>query len=307
MRQTYKFWVTGAVVAAIAASPMAAGFAFADTAANNTFAAAYQQNAGIEAGLAQQAQAGMTTSATAQEQAAQTAVQSISAQVTALYGAEQSLAGNVSSLSGINTVSNPHVFGSIALMSRQRVNLLNQADRAWQQMNLFKHHREREKYNSAARAHAMLESRLKLINREIAKASVQLKSNSWNGHPYNYGLASLQHTILQLQQAQIHYTRNWIAMEQTGSTSTPVTTPAPASVSIAEPTGMPAIVPTAITAVFSMNGTSVQQVAVPVSDFVNGIVTFVAPSGLAAGTYTVMITFTVNGSTYSSVGSYTVA
>ncbi len=309
MKQTYKLWVAGAVATAIAVSPLTAGFAFADTATNGAFTASYQHNAGIESGLAQQAQAGMTTSATAQEQAAQTAVQAIAAQVTQLYGSEQALAGSASTLPSINTFTNPRISGSIANMSRQRASLLNAADRALQQMKLFRHRHERAKYNKTARARALLESKLGFINREIVKAKGQLTATSWNGHPYDYALSSLQHTILQLQQAQIHYTRTWIALEKAASTSTPSTSssiPATGSVSIAEPSGMPLVVPTSIVAVFSINGSTAQQVSVPVTDFNNGIVTFAAPSGLAAGTYTVTVTFTVNGATYSSTGSYTV-
>lgn len=309
LKQAHKLWVTGAVAAAIAASPLTAGFAFADTTANSAFTVSYEHNVGIESGLMQQAQAGMTTSATAQEQAAQTAVQMVAAQVTALYGAEQALAGSASTLTTINTASNPRISGSIAYMSRQRANLLNAADSAWQQMRLFKRRHNRAKYKKAVRARAVLESRLAILNREITKAKGQLTATSWNGHPYDYALSSLQHTILQLQQAQIHYTRTWIALEQAASTSTPPASssaPTPGSVSIAEPSGMPLVAPTSIVAVFSMNGSAVQQVAVPVTDFTNGIVTFAAPSGLAAGTYTVTVTFTVNGATYSSTGSYTV-
>ncbi|MHB1629365.1 MAG: hypothetical protein ACYCVB_13485 [Bacilli bacterium] len=305
MRQTYKFWVTGAVAAAIAVSPLTAGFAFADTAANGAFTASYQHNAGIESGLAQQAQAGMTTSPTAQEQAAQTAVQAIAGQVTTLYGSEQALAGSASTLPSINTFSNPRISGSIASMSRQRASLVNAADRAWQQMNLFKHRRNRTKYNQAVHMHAALESKLGYISREITRAKGELTTTSWNGHPYDYALSSLQHTILQLQQAQIHYTRTWIALEKAASTST-TPAPAPQSVSIAEPSGMPLVVPTSIAAAFSINGSTAQQVTVPVTDFNNGILTFDAPSGLAAGTYTVTVTFTVNGATYTSTGSYTV-
>ena len=88
MKQAHKLWVMGAVTAVIAASPRTAGFAFADTTENSAFTVSYEHNVGIESGLMQQAQAGMTTSATAQEQAAQTAVQMMVAQVTTLYGAQ---------------------------------------------------------------------------------------------------------------------------------------------------------------------------------------------------------------------------
>lgn len=305
MRQTYKNWITGAVVAAIAASPLTAGFAFADTSASSGFALSYQHNAGVESGLMQQAQTGMPASPTAQEQSAQTAVQSIAAQITALYGAEQSLAGSVSSLPNITTVSGQRLSASVSSMSRQRANLLNAANHAWQQMNVFKRHHERSNYNREAHLHAALASKLGSIDRKIAQAEGQLQVTAWHSHPYDYGLSSLQHAVLQLQLAQIHYTRVWIALEKAGST-TPATSPSSAAVAVPGPSGMPSGVVTSITAVFSINGSSVQQVAVPVTAYANGIVAFAVPTGLAAGTYTVTVTFTVNGSTYSSVGSYTV-
>lgn len=311
MNRPPLFIAAAAITVGLTASSLLAGAAFADT-TPNAFTTTYQHNVEMETTLLQQAQSGLTSDAgsstNAQVLTAQTATQNIASQVSSLYTSEQALAQGISTLPSINSVSNQRVNNSLALMAREHSSLVLQSEHAGEQLVLLKRHHNKAEYGRELRARAALQARLNLTSREMAIERAKLVSDSWRTHPYADALLNLQHTITELQQAEIHYLHEWIDIEQTPSSTTVSSATAPTSsgtISLSPPAGMPTSLPSSIQATFSQNGTVVQQVAIPATDLANGILSFQAPLNLEPGTYALSVAFSVNGVIYVQTASYT--
>ena len=299
MKSTYR-WLS--IVPAVAATGLMAVSAFAAEAPSAAFAAHYQQNASAEASLMQQTQS--LTVQNSETSALQQVVQTIGQQVTSLYGDEQSLVsarGTVPRLTQSSLAT-----GNTLIRERNQLQLQLSREARLMQTN----RRRRPAFLAAERAHARFEVKIRLLDAQINQLRSSYSARAtWNSHPYAGGVAALQGSILELQKAEIHYTHEWIALgqssaasSQTGSASAPaVDVPVPAGVTL------PAGVPTAISAAFSLNGNTAQTVNVPATDLVNNAISFPAPTGLAAGQYTVTVTLTYSGSTVSVAGSYSVS
>lgn len=270
--------------------------AFADTTVNSAFSTHYQANAQREAALMQQAQASSATNT--QISALQSTVQNIAQQVSALYTVEQSLATSRPSIPR-PVVPSPNN----TVYMHDRTVVLGQAKHDWAMMKVYKARHNNRMYRLFAANHAKAEARLTIVDHEWMAARLKASDTAWRVHPYNNALPALQQSILSLQGAEIHYTQQWIAAQKTAVAAAQAQTVA---VAIPSNVTLPAGSPTSITAAFAQNGSTVQSVSVPVTALANNMVTFPAPSGLAAGTYTVTVSLVYGTSTITASGSTTV-
>ncbi len=286
----------GLAAVTLSAPMLISAGAFADTTVNSAFSTHYQANVQHEATLMQQAQASSTTNA--QISALQSAVQNIAQQVAALYTVEQSLATSRPSIPQpvVPTVNN-------TAYMHDRTVLLGQAAHDWAMMKVYKAHHNNRMYRLLSSDHAKAEARLSIVDHAWMAAKLKASDTVWHTHPYNNTLPTLQQSILDLQGAQIHYTAQWIAAQKAAVAAAQAQT---VSVAIPSNVTLPAGSPTSMTAAFSQNGSTVQTVSVPLTALANNTVTFAAPSGLAAGTYTVTVSLVYGTSTITATGSATV-
>ncbi len=196
-------WAIGAGTAAL----VLAGVSVPARAASpqSTFTAHYTQNANTEAQLLQQAQAegGSSTTITLYSNTAR----SIGGQVAVLYSAEQALAATKLGIPS-QTSARP------ALQTRQRTLT---RDLATARAKLAKARKGR-----SAGTVRVLELQIKTWMAELNEVAYELAhpllDGTWTGHPLGGGLTSLQQSVLDLQQAEIHYTRLWITAAKSAPT-----------------------------------------------------------------------------------------
>ncbi len=165
----------------------------------STFSARYTQNANTEALLLQQAQtAGGSSPAIATYS---NTVRSIEGQVGLLYSSEQAL-----SLAK----------AAIPVQMSDRNKLQTQERTLNHELANAKSRLERAKRDRIAATVRMLELQVKTWTAQLAEIKYELGhpllDGTWTGHPLGGGLTALQQSILDLQQAAIHYTRLWIAV-----------------------------------------------------------------------------------------------
>lgn len=201
-------WVLGMGTAALVLS----GMSLTASAASgpSTFDARYTQNAQVEAKLVQQAQAEGGSSSTIT--ALSSTVQTIGAQVAALYASEQALETAKAGIPSVTT-------GDRAKLQTQKRTLTRELRAAKATLK-----KDRKSKNSVAKRE--LELRIKTWTAQLRQVTFELAHpqaayGSWKSHPYAGGLTALRQSILDLQQAAIHYTRLWVAAAKpSGTTST---------------------------------------------------------------------------------------
>ena len=201
-----RTWVLGAGTAAL----LLCGTALTASAApHQNFAARHAAYATTEANLLQKAQAGTGSSTTAT--AYSTKVQTINTQIAALFTSEQALAAAKASIPSRNP-------GEKAKLQAQKRTLTHEITDARAKL-------KKDRKNSSAAHELTLKvkawtAQLRTVNFGLTHPLVAF--GMWKIHPYAGGLVALQTSILDLQQAAIHYTQLWIAAETAAST-TPTT------------------------------------------------------------------------------------
>jgi Carboxypeptidase regulatory-like domain/Prealbumin-like fold domain len=216
---------------ALALMTMVPIFSSVQAYAATTFDSQYQANASQETSLLSTAQSsGVSDSYTT---TLANVVQNLNNQVAALYTVEQNLAGQQSSVDQLaqptqSTVST--LVQQLEQLLQQRQQLLQQTQSAWAEVNRWFHGPKdahaKDMFDKAHQSWQQLSKDLDDTNRQISALKKFQGSDSHGPQPnqsksFDSGLSSLQNSILQLQQAAIQYTQNWITEEQNnGSTST---------------------------------------------------------------------------------------
>lgn len=199
---------------AILAIPLAGGVpAFAAT---NSFVSQYQEKATMEQSLLQKAQASSVTNATIE--ALFSTVTLINTQVTALYASWQALQSGISSIPHAPETSSEASLQMKQLTS-ERIEILQKLNAVWKLVISYDHHPHRKGLlHTALEDHARLSGQLERIDRQIAAPKKDHGVQYWVTHPYDSGYGGLQNDILRLQQSAIHYTREMITLENSGTT-----------------------------------------------------------------------------------------
>lgn len=180
----------------------------------NQFEAKYQQNQNTEASLLSTAQtnSSVNTDATA----LLNTVQSIGSQVSALYTAEQTLVNDKSAIPQMT----PAEQQQMQQLNHERNQILAQSDSEWKLVVKFDHNKhEWAIFEKAWVQHQHTQKKLLNVDKLLRKAE-QHDGPGWRVHPYDKALPYLQQSILRLQQSEIHYTQEAIALENAANEST---------------------------------------------------------------------------------------
>ncbi|MCY0903022.1 MAG: hypothetical protein OWU32_12740 [Firmicutes bacterium] len=186
------------------------------------FVAHYQNNAALETSLLQKAEAGGTSAPGTAVLSA--VVQSINAQVATLYQSEATLSGEMSTVQSVYSPSQVQdKNGTIALV-RERNGLLLNLQGVVKSMN--RAGKDHKKWNEDRKHEQKILARLQMIEKEIRQKDARDHHSGdakWRTHPYDNGFAALKVSIFELQEAAIHYTREWIALNGTASATASTT------------------------------------------------------------------------------------
>jgi len=192
------------------------------------FVAHYQHNVTLETSLLQKAESGGTSApGTA---ALSAVVQSINAQVATLYQSEETLSGEMSTVLSVYAPSQVHdKNGTIALV-RERNGLLLNLQSVVKSMN--RAGKDHKKWNEDRKHEQRILARLQVVEKEIRQKSARDQHDgrrgrgdaTWRTHPFDNGFGALKVSIFELQDAAIHYTREWIALNGAASATASTTT-----------------------------------------------------------------------------------
>lgn len=187
---------------------------FANTA---SFATQYQSKLSQEQTLLTQATAVSSTDTNVTALLA--AAQGINTQITSLYTTEQTLASGSSSIPQIDT-THPKETQELKNLQSRRAQLLKQSSNVWKLVVEYSRHpHQKGLLHKAIADHNQIGKQVASVNQQIADLEKKLHTQDWQAHPYNGGLASLQDSILRLEDAAIHYTKQAIALENSSSSS----------------------------------------------------------------------------------------
>ena len=204
----------------LVASPLFAGIANAAT--SNSFDLTYQYNQSEEAGLLATAKTLPSTDPKIADLA--TLIQGIETQITALYTTEQAL----------SAVRNyvPHSTDTLVASTNSLKNNMKKIEAAihkdqqlWGHLKAHNKKQKREKnqlkgqLNALKNAYAKMEDSLGKLENEAHKVKPENGVN-WTTHPFDSSIPLMQATILHLQTAAVHYTKEWIYLASSSSTVT---------------------------------------------------------------------------------------
>lgn len=227
-----KNWIQSMTVLGIAAAipMMSTSVAFAGT----SFDAHYQSNASQEASLLATAEnAGVySTNATYLKNE----VNNLNTEIGALYSNEQTLANTTINIPQVNQDT---LQQQIDQLKQQRQQLLEDSKNEWGQVNRFFHRKDPKSRHMFAHAKGNWEAigdKLKDVDKQLDHL-LKKDDDDQKPAPYHDGLTSLQNSILNLQTAVIDYTKEWISLEQNGTTTSTISAPTGLSISNLTDTG----------------------------------------------------------------------
>ena len=212
----YSFITAGIVIA----SPLFAGIANAASA--SSFALTYQYNQSEEAGLLATAKTLPSTNPKIADLG--TLIQGIETQIAALYTTEQALS------SVRNYVpQTTDTLGASTNSLKDNMKKIEAAIHKDQQLwNHLKNHNKKQKseknqlkeqINALKNAYSKMEKSLGKLENEARKIKPE-KGLNWTTHPFDSSIPLMQDTILHLQTAAVHYTKEWIYLASSSSTVT---------------------------------------------------------------------------------------
>ena len=171
------------------------------------FSAKYQSNANEESQLLQQAQSANGTNSIVASLL--NTAENIIQQTTEIYTAEQALVNAQSSIPNISSANK----AELAKLTKNMDSMLQQRK---QKSKLAQPHTHGGKQQDT-KIHGALETKLTDIENQIA--DLKNVDHLASANPYDSAIATLQASILHLQYAEIHYTKEAIALEAQASAS----------------------------------------------------------------------------------------
>jgi DNA repair exonuclease SbcCD ATPase subunit len=225
-----KKWKMGAIALAVTL-PLGGVAAFAaehesvsaESKAQSQFEQQYQKLWQQEQSLLQQAEASKVD--TPQIDALKQTVELINAQVASLHNIEQALAQQVPSIPHPLPPNTKTEDEAVAHAKKEISTLQSRLKSDEQRIERDKNsHRQKDKSDlrQAMADYNKTKAQLTKAQAELSKWTKEKEEKEaeygyWLEHPYNGGLTELRQSILSLEQAAIHYTNEWISLEQTSA------------------------------------------------------------------------------------------
>lgn len=219
MKKSTKFIVSCGTL--LVTMSMTSAMVFAAT-PKATFAQTYEKNQTTETQLLSQINTANVPSGN--PSALLTTIQDLSTQIATLYATEQNLIQQKTNIPPMATQS-PSRNSLLIRLQKERQTILKKNEAAWQLVTKYYHHpHQKGLLSTAIRDHQNDSKKLAAIDARITKVNKGAALDNWSTHPYHNALPVLEATILRLQNAEIHYTKELNAIIQNnGQTTTGAT------------------------------------------------------------------------------------